>query len=70
MDVWPSGRGRLPLFGAGAQVYFLEPSGPTRVMVVDGPDGTLILTIEASDGSALEDIWPSAKRVIDSLRFR
>ena len=70
VDVWPSGRGRLPLFGAGAQVYFLEPSGPTRVMVVDGPDGTLILTIEASDGSALEDIWPSAKRVIDSIRFR
>jgi hypothetical protein len=70
VDVWPSGRGRLPLFGAGAQVYFLEASGPTRVVVVDAPGGVLILTVEASDSSDLEDIWPEAKRVIDSLRFR
>ncbi len=70
VDVWPSGRGRLPLFGAGAEVYFLEPSGPTRVVVVDGRDGPLIIAIEASDGSSLDDFWPAAKRVIDSVRFR
>ena len=70
VDVWPSGRGRLPLFGAGEQVYFIDASGPTRVVAVDGPNAPLIITIQASDGSSLDDLWPEAKRVIDSLHFR
>jgi serine/threonine-protein kinase len=70
VDVWPSGRGRLPLFASGEQVYFIDASGPTRVVAVDSPDGPLIITIQASDGSSLDDLWPEAKRVIDGIRFR
>jgi hypothetical protein len=70
VDVWPSGRGRLPLFGSGEQVYFIDASGPTRVVAVDAHDGPLIITMQASDGSSLDDLWPEAKRVIDSIRFR
>ena len=70
VDLWPSGNVRIPLFRAGGQVYFLDPTGPTRVIVIDGPDGPLIVALEASDGSTLDDLWPAAKPVLDSLRFR
>ena len=53
VDLWPSGNIRIPLFRAGGQVYFLDPTGPTRVIVIDGPDGPLIVALEASDGSTL-----------------
>ena len=70
VDLWPSGNVRIPLFDTGDHVYFLEPSGPTRVVVIDGPDGPLIVALEASDGSTLDDLWPEVKRVLDTLRFR
>jgi hypothetical protein len=70
VDVWPSGNVRIPLFDTGNHVYFLEPSGPTRVVVIDGPGGPLIVALEASDGSTLDDLWPEVERVLDTLRFR
>jgi hypothetical protein len=70
VDLWPSGNVRIPLFDTGGHVYFLEASGPTRVIVVDGRDGPLIVALEASDGSTLDDLWPAAEPVLDTLRFR
>jgi hypothetical protein len=60
----------VPLFGAGDQTFYLEPSGTTRILVVDGRDGVLIIAIEPGEDSALESMWPKAKPVVDSLRFQ
>ena len=66
----PTGPDRVPLFGAGDQTFYLEPSGTTRIIVVDGRDGVLIIAIEPGEDSALESMWPKAKPVVDSLRFQ
>ena len=51
----------MPLFASGEQVYFIDASGPTRVSAF--ADGPLVVTIRASDGSSLDDLWPEAKRI-------
>ena len=70
LDLSPTGPDRVPLFGAGDQTFYLEPSGTTRIIVVDGRDGVLIIAIEPGEDSALESMWPKAKSVVDSLRFQ
>ena len=70
LDLSPTGPDRVPLFGAGDQTFYLEPSGTTRIIVVDGRDGVLIIAIEPGEDSALESMWPKAKPVVDSLRFQ
>ena len=61
---------RLALFATSDQTYYLEPHRTTRVIVVDGRDGPLVIAIEPADGTNLETILPAASSVIDSLRFR
>ncbi len=70
LDLSPTGPDRVPLFGAGDQTFYLEPNGTTRIIVVDGRDGVLIIAIEPGEDSALESMWPKAKSVVDSLRFQ
>ena len=61
---------RLALFATSDQTYYLEPHRTTRVFVVDGQDGPLVIAIEPADGTNLETFLPAAMSVIDSLRFR
>ena len=61
---------RLALFATSDQTYYLEPHRTTRVFVVDGRDGPLVIAIEPADGTNLETFLPAATSVIDSLRFR
>ena len=66
----PIGPARVALFGTADQTYYLEPAGTTRVVVVDGKDGPLVIAVEPVDGSTLEAVLSAAESVIDSLRFR
>jgi hypothetical protein len=61
---------RLALFATSDQTYYLEPHRTTRVFVVDGQDGPLVIAIEPADRTNLETFLPAASSVIDSLRFR
>ena len=70
VDLWPSGSGRIALFATGGQTFYLESSVPTRFTVVDTDEGAMIIAAEPYDGSALEDLWPEAKRVVDGVRLR
>ena len=64
VDLSPTGPDRVALFATGGQTYYLEPRGTTRVFVVDGRDGPLVITVEPVAGSTLEDVLPSADAVI------
>jgi hypothetical protein len=64
-----TGPDRVPLFGAGDQIYYLEPFGTTRVFIVDGKDGTLIIAIEPGQDWTLEDLLPAAGTVIERFGF-
>jgi len=70
VDLSPIGPARVALFGTADQTYYLEPDGTTRVVVVDGKDGPLVIAVEPVDGSTLEAVLSAAESVIDSLRFR
>ncbi len=69
LELRPGGSERVALFGTGAQTYFLETYGTTRLLVVEARGGPLVIAIEPVDGSALRDILPTAGSVVDSLRF-
>ena len=51
---------RLALFATSDQTYYLEPHRTTRVFVVDGQDGPLVIAIEPADGTNLETFLPAA----------
>jgi hypothetical protein len=70
VDLAPTGPARLALFGTANEVYYLEPHGTTRILVIEGKDGLLVIAIEPAEGSTLEAILPAATSVVDSLRFR
>jgi serine/threonine-protein kinase len=70
VDLTPIGPARVALFGTADQTYSLEAAGTTRIVVVDGKDGPLVIAVEPVDGSTLEAVLPAAESVIDSLRFR
>jgi eukaryotic-like serine/threonine-protein kinase len=70
VDLAPTGPDRVPLFGTGDQTFYLEPSGTTRIIVVDGKDGMLVIAIEPAGDSTLESMLPKARSVVNSLRFQ
>ena len=70
VDLAPTGPDRVPLFGTGTQTFYLEPSRTTRMIVVDGKDGPLVVAIEPSIDSTLESVLPAAGSVVQTLSFR
>ena len=70
VDLAPTGPDRVPLFGTSTQTFYLEPFGTTRLIVIDGDDGVLVIAIEPTGDSTLESILPEANRVVASVRFR
>jgi eukaryotic-like serine/threonine-protein kinase len=70
VDLSPTGSARVAIFSTADQTFYLEPHGTTRVIVVDGKDGPLVIAIEPVEGSTLKAVLPAAGSVIDSLRFR
>jgi eukaryotic-like serine/threonine-protein kinase len=70
VDLAPTGPDRVPLFGVSTQTYYLEPTGTTRIVVVDGRDGPIVIAIEPAEDSSLEALLVEADRVVDSIRFR
>ncbi len=65
-----TGRDRIALFGSGEQVFYLEPIGTTRIIVIDSKDGPIILAIEPTQDSAIEAVIPAASVVVKSFKFR
>ena len=70
VDLAPTGPDRVALFGTSTQTFYLEPVGTTRIVVIDGEDGPVVLAIEPLEDSTLEAILTEADRVVDSIRFR
>ncbi len=70
VDLAPTGPDRVPLFGTSTQTFYLEPFGTTRLIVIDGDDGVLLIAIEPAADSTLESLLPEANRVVSSVRFR
>jgi hypothetical protein len=70
VDLATTGPDRVPLFATSTQTYFLEPGATTRITVVDGRDGVLLLVVEPSEDSSLEALLKPAQPVIRSIRFR
>ena len=70
VDLAPTGPDRVALFGTSTQTFYLESVGTTRIVVIDGDDGLVVLAIEPLEDSTLEAILTEADRVVDSVRFR
>ena len=70
VDLALTGPDRVPLFGTSTQTFYLEPFGTTRLIVIDGDDGVLVIAIEPTGDSTLESVLPEANRVVASVRFR
>jgi hypothetical protein len=70
VDLSPTGPDRVPLFGTSTQTFYLEPFGSTRILVIDGADGVVVIAIEPADDSTIESLLPEANRVVSSVRFR
>ena len=70
VDLAPTGPDRIPLFGSADQPFYLEPGGTTRVIVIDGKTGPMVIAIWPGVDSTLEAILPAAESVVKSLRFR
>ena len=59
----------MPLFGTSTQTFYLEPFGTTRLIVIDGDDGVLVIAIEPAGDSTLESLLPEANRVVVERPF-
>jgi serine/threonine-protein kinase len=70
VDLSPTGRDRIALFGTTGQTFYLEPFGTTRVIVVDAADGILIIAIEPTADTTIEAVLPTASAVVKTVRFR
>ena len=70
VDLTPTGPDRVALFGTGTQTFYLEPVGTTRVTVVDGRDGPLVIAVEPAENSTIDAIRKVADPVIKSFAFR
>ncbi len=70
VDLTPTGPDRVPLFGTSTQTFYLEPVGTTRLTVVDGRDGPLVIAIEPAENSTIETIRKVADPVLKGFAFR
>jgi serine/threonine-protein kinase len=70
VDLAPTGPDRIALFGTSTQTFYLEPVGTTRVTVVDGADGPLVIAVEPAENSTIDAIRKVADPVIKSFAFR
>jgi hypothetical protein len=70
VDLSPTGRDRVALFGSGSETFFLEPNGTTRLVVVDTDAGPLVIAIEAAPDRQPAAIVKVATPVVSSVRFR
>jgi serine/threonine-protein kinase len=70
VDLTPTGSGRVALFGTDSQTFYLEPVGTTRVTVVDGPTGPIVIATQPAENSTIQAIRKIADPVIKSLAFR
>ena len=70
VDLSTTGRERVPLFGSGSQTFFLEPNGTTRIVVIDGVAGPLVIAIEATGDGQSTAIVKIAMPVATSVHFR
>jgi serine/threonine-protein kinase len=70
VDLSTTGRDRVPLFGSGSQAFFLEPNGTTRIVVIDGVAGPLVIAIEATGDGQSAAIVKIAMPVATGVHFR
>ena len=70
VDLSTTGRERVPLFGSGSQAFFLEPNGTTRIVVIDGVAGPLVIAIEATGDGQSAAIVKIAMPIATSVHFR
>jgi tRNA A-37 threonylcarbamoyl transferase component Bud32 len=70
VDLAPAVPDPVALFGTSAQTYYLEPSGTTRIMAIDGKAGIFVIAIEPTDRSTLDAFLKAADPVVKSLRLR
>jgi hypothetical protein len=70
VDLAPTGRDRIALFGSGSQTFFLEPNGTTRIVVIDGTAGPLVIAIEPAGDGTSEAIVRIAMPVALGVQFR
>ena len=69
VDLAPTGPDRVALFGREAQTFYLEPGVTTRMVVLDGAGGPLVLAIEPAGDTTLETLLPIATPIVNSVRF-
>ena len=70
IDLTPTGPDRVALFGTSTQIFYLEPSATTRIIVIDAPGGPMVIAIEPVGASTLENVLPATNPVLKSFRFR
>ena len=70
IDLSPTGRRRVALFGNGSETFFLEPNGTTRIVVIDSAAGPLVIAIEAAADRQPAAIVKLAMTVATSVHFR
>ena len=70
VDLAPTGNDRVALFGSGAQTFYLEPNGTTRITVIDGNAGPLVVAIEPSADGTPDAIVRIAMPIVTALQFR
>ncbi|MEA2611459.1 MAG: eukaryotic-like serine/threonine-protein kinase [Chloroflexota bacterium] len=70
IDLTPTGPDRVALFGTSTQIFYLEPSATTRIIVIDALGGPMVIAIEPVGASTLENVLPATNPVVKSFRFR
>ncbi|HEV7604389.1 MAG TPA: serine/threonine-protein kinase [Candidatus Limnocylindrales bacterium] len=70
IDLTPTGPDRVALFGTSTQIFYLEPSATTRIIVIDALGGPMVIAIEPVGASTLENVLPATNPTVKSFRFR
>ena len=70
VDLTPTGSDRVALFGTNTQTFYLEPVGTTRLTVVDGRDGPVVIAVEPAEDATFTSIRKITDPVIKSFSFR
>ena len=70
VDLTPTGSDRVALFGTSTQTFYLEPIGTTRLTVLDGPDGRLVVAVEPVENATFTSIRKITDPVIKSFSLR